>query len=233
MFTKSAEFYDAIYSWKDYAAESELVGRFIDQYKRSSGSTLLEAACGTGHHSQYLQQRFQVEGFDLDNEMLKVARQRCPNVTFRQADLVNFEMGKQYDVVTCLFSSIGYTATVDKLNRAMKQIAAHLLIGGVAIIEPWFTPDQWESRHVAARFVDLPDLKIARMNVSYTEDGVSVLDFHYMIGTPQGIEEFTEIHRLGLFTDAQYRNAFDQAGLELHHDAQGLDGRGLYLGVKR
>ena len=232
MFTKSAEFYDVIYSWKDYAAESEGVRGYVEQYGKSSGKTLLEVACGTGHHAEYLQQNFQVEGLDLDEELLKIARKRCPAVPFYHGDMVTFDLGKQYDVVTCLFSSIGYTCTTEKLNSAIHQIAKHLLIGGVTLIEPWFTPDQWESRHMGARFVDLPDLKIARINVSYTEGDVSIMDFHYMIGTAQGVDYFSEEHRLGLFTDAQYRAAFASAGLELYHDPQGLDGRGIYIGVK-
>ncbi len=232
MFKKSAEFYDAIYSWKDYAAEAELVRGLIEQYGKSSGKTLLEVACGTGQHIHYLQDKFQTEGLDLDDEILKVAQRRCPTIRFYQADLVDFDLGKQYDAVTCLFSSIGYANTVAMLNSAIKSIARHLLIGGVTVIEPWFKPDQYESRRVIARFVDLPDLKIVRMNVSYIEDGSSVLDFHYLIGTPQGVESFSEIHRLGLFTDAQYRAAFEEAGLEVHFESEGLDGRGIYIGVK-
>jgi len=233
MFTKSAEFYDAIYSWKNYAEEVELAEGYIAQYKKSSGKTLLEVACGTGQHAQYFQKDFQVEGLDLDPELLKIARKRCPMMKFYEADMVAFDLGKQYDVVTCLFSSIGYTETVEKLNTAMKNIANHLLIGGVALIEPWFTPDQWEPRHVTARFLDLPNLKIARINVSYAEGDVSILDFHYLIGTPQGVENIREEHRLGLFTDQQYRAAFELAGLDLYFDPKGLDGRGIYIGVKR
>ncbi|MEO8393692.1 MAG: class I SAM-dependent methyltransferase, partial [Chloroflexota bacterium] len=232
MFKKSAEFYDAIYSWKDYATEALLVYGYIEKYGKSSGNTLLEVACGTGQHIQHLQSAFQIEGLDLDDEILKVALRRCPTIPFYQADMVDFDLGKQYDAVTCLFSSIGYANTVEKLNRAMQHIADHLLIGGVTVIEPWLMPDKYESRHIHAIFVDKPEMKIARMNVSYTEDGISVLDFHYLIATPQGVESFNEIHRLGLFTDAQYRAAFEQAGLQVYFESEGLDGRGLYVGVK-
>src|SRR5436309_10497304 len=98
MFTKSAEFYDAIYSWKDYAAESELARGYIATYQKSSGNTLLELACGTGQHALHLQEHFQVEGLDLDDELLKIARRRCPAVPFYRGDMVSFALGKKYDV---------------------------------------------------------------------------------------------------------------------------------------
>ena len=37
------------------------------------------------------------------------------------------------DVVTCLFSSIGYARTTDRLNAAVASMADHLLPGGVLI----------------------------------------------------------------------------------------------------
>ena len=232
MFTKSAEFYDALYSWKDYATEVELVRGFIEANTHASGHTLLDVACGTGHHAQYLQEYYRVEGLDLGAELLKVAHGRCPGVLFHHADMVDFDLGRQFDAVTCLFSAIGYAKTVERLNRTMQTIAHHLLPGGVAIVEPWLMPGQFIPRSVHASFVDLPDLKIARINTGWIEEGVSILDFHYLIGTPDGVESFTERHELGLFDDVHYRRAFAAAGLETYFDATGLDGRGLYIGTK-
>jgi hypothetical protein len=70
------------------------------------------------------------------------------------------------------------------------------------------------------------------MNVMVVEGTVSVADFHYLLGRPQGVEHFTERHELGLFTHEQYLQAFRQAGLEPELDERGLMGRGLYLAVK-
>ena len=76
VFTKSAAFYDALYSWKDYPAEAarlrELIARHTD------GTRLLDVACGTGKHLEQLQRWYEVEGLDLDPGLLDLARQRCP-----------------------------------------------------------------------------------------------------------------------------------------------------------
>jgi hypothetical protein len=72
-------------------------------------------------------------------------------------------------------------------------------------------------------------LKIARINLCQREGNVSIFDFEYLVGTPDGIERFTEHHELGLFTVEQYLEAFRAAGLEADHDPEGPMGRGLYI----
>jgi len=235
MFSKSAKFYNAIYEsmGKDYVAEAQKVHHIIGQRKKSPGNSLLEVACGTGLHASVLRKYYQVEGLDLDAEMLAVASQNYPDISFHQADMAEFDVGKQFDVVTCLFSSIGYVKTTERLNQATQAMANHLLPGGVLIVEPWFTPEQWKPGRVSALFVDQPDLKISRMNISEVEGRLSYFIFNYLVGTPQGVAYFTERHDLGLFTHEEYLEAFRKTGLEVTHDPEGLDGRGLYIGVKQ
>ena len=234
MFSKSAKFYNAIYEsmGKDYIAEAQKVHDLIQKHKKSSSDTLLEVACGTGLHASVLQKFYQVEGLDLDAEMLAVANQNYPAISFHQADMADFDLGKQFDAITCLFSSIGYVKTKARLNQAVQTMIHHLLPGGVLIVEPWFTPEQWKPGRVSALFVDQTDIKISRMNISESEGHLSFFVFHYTVGTPQGIEYFTERHELGLFTHEEYLEAFRNAGLEVIHDPEGLDGRGLYIGLK-
>jgi hypothetical protein len=146
--------------------------------------------------------------------------------------MVSLDLGRQFDVVVCLFSSIGYARTLPRLRQATATMARHLHPGGVLLVEPWLTPDTWVVGHPAALFVDRPDLKVARMSVSAIEDGMSVLDFHYLVATPAGVEHFTERHELGLFRHEDYIAAFTAAGLQVVHDPEGLIGRGLYIGVR-
>jgi ubiquinone/menaquinone biosynthesis C-methylase UbiE len=234
MFRKSAKFYDAIYAsaGKDYAVETQKIHALIEKHKKSSGNTLLEVACGTGMHASHLSKTYQIEGLDLDPEMLAIARQNHPDILFHQADLIDFDLKRQFDVLTCLFSSIGYVKTTARLNQAVQTMTRHLVTGGVLLVEPWFTPEQWHPGKVSGMLVEEPDLKIARMNVSEVDGNLSFFDFHYLVGTPEGINYFTERHELGLFTNNEYLEAFRLAGLEVFHDPEGIYGRGLYIGVK-
>lgn len=232
MFTKSALYYDAIYSFKDYQAETQRLMELINEHLLSGGDRLLDVACGTGKHLQFLKETYEVEGLDLSPELLDIARARTPDVLYHHADMMDFDLGREFDVVTCLFSSIGYAKTLENLHRAVKCMADHLLAGGILVIEPWFTPDTWNVGTVHANFVDEQELKIARMNISSIEGKLSYFDFHYLIGTPEWIEHFIERHELGLFDMDEMVEAFKTSGLEVTYDEKGLTGRGLYIGRK-
>ena len=53
-----------------------------------------------------------------------------------------------------------------------------------------------------------------------------------LIGSPAGIEHAAETHELGLFTPEEMVGAFTAAGFQVEHDAEGITGRGLYVGSR-
>ena len=193
---------------------------------------MLDVACGTGGHIKYLKSHYAVEGLDINDRMLQIARKKHPDIIFHRGDMVSFKLHNQFDAITCLFSAIGHLKTKRKLGLAIRNMSQHLKPGGVLIVEPWITPQQWHTRSVHANFVDQPELKVARMNISKTRGRLSVMDMHHLVATPKRVEHFVERLELGLFTKDEYLEAFRQARLEVTHDEEGLMGRGLYLGVK-
>jgi SAM-dependent methyltransferase len=231
MYRDSARYYDAIYSFKDYAAEAAAVSERIRE-RRPDAATLLDVACGTGAHLAHFAREYRVEGVDLSEEQLAIARSRLPGVELHQGDMTTFDLGTTFDAVTCMFSSIGYAGTTtDRLDAAIGRMAAHLAPGGVLVVEPWLLPDVFESGHLSTLFVDEPDIAIARMSISHKDGRRSWFDMEHLVGTTDGIESFTEHHELGLFTVDEHVAAFERAGLAVEHDPEGPIGRGLYVGV--
>ena len=231
MFTKSAKFYDAIYHFKDYKAASLKLDRIIKD-KHPAAKTLLDTACGTGKHIEHLQHHYDVEGLDINEELLDVAKERCPNTVFHIADLSNFSLNKKFDVITCLFSSIAYVKSEEKLFSSLRYMSEHLNPDGLIIVEPWFSKENFRTGTITANHYDSNDLKITWMYTSEIENDMSVLDINYLVGTPDEVTYFKEKHEIGLFDDSQYRKAFTDAGLKVFYDNEGLFGRGMYIGVK-
>lgn len=233
-FNKSANYYDLIYAAleKDYRKETNQLRKLIQRFKQSEGKDLLDVACGTGHHIQHMRKYYSCEGLDLQPKLLTIARKRNPSVKFYRGNMLTFNPHKQFDVITCLFSAIGYMKTLRELNQAIRNMARHLRPGGVIIVEPWLTPATLRPGHVGSVFVNQPKLKIARMNILVVKGRLSILKFHYLIGTPNGVEYMTESDEFGLFMRVEYMSAFRKAGLRVTYDRKGLIGRGLYIGVR-
>lgn len=146
--------------------------------------------------------------------------------------MLTFKLKKQFDVVTCLFSAIGYMTTLRKLQRAVRNMSLHLKPGGVLIVEPWITPRNFINGNIHAVFVNEAKLKIARIGRSMARGRISTLDFQYLVATPRGTRYFKEREEFGLFTHSEYMNSFRSVGLKVNYYDKGLIGRGLYLGTK-
>ncbi len=189
-------------------------------------------ACGTGNHIGFLKRRYAVEGLDLEPALLAIARRKHPDVRFHRGDMERFDLGRRFDAVICLFSAIGYMATLPRLRRAVRTMARHLRPGGILIIEPWLTPQRFEAGRADGIFVKGPSLKIARMsNTRRTGRRGSILVFHHLVGERGQIRHFVERHLLGLYTLGEYAAAVRAAGLRAIVDRRGLTGRGLLIGA--
>ena len=232
MYEKSARYYDAIYDGiKDYARDAVRIAEIVDS-RLPGARNVLDVACGTGRHIAMFGGRFEeVVGLENDHSMLEIARERNPGRVVHEADMTDFNLWRTFDVITCLFSSIGYAGDEGGLRRTLTNLARHVRPGGLVIVEPWFAPDDWEVGRVGLETATGPDYTLARMNSSQRSGDRSVIEFHYLVGRKDGVEHFTEHLELGLFTATQYRTAFEAAGLTVDFDPVGLMGRGLYVGT--
>jgi SAM-dependent methyltransferase len=228
-YEKAAEFYDAIYSWKDYASEAARLREIISD-RAPDASTLLDVACGTGKHMELLRRWYSVEGVDLEPGLLAVARERLPGVPLHLGDMRTFNLGRQFDVVTCLFSAIGYMQTVEDLVHALANMGGHLAPRGVMLVEPWLSPEDFEDRHLAEpKVASGPGWHVVRVNDSRVQGRLSVMRFHYLVSRPGKVSHMVEVHSPALYTVDEYRAAFSAAGLTAELDPEGLMGRGLWV----
>lgn len=213
-YERSADAYDLVYDGigKDYAGEAAEVVALVRE-RRPEAATLLDVACGTGAHLLHLREAFTVEGVEISAHMADRARARLPGVEVHVADMRLFDLGRRFDAVTCLFSSIGYARTPEDLQRALRSMAAHLVAGGVLVVDGWLTPEDWTDGHVDAVAAEEPGRAVARTSRSYRMGRTSVLDMTWVVTTPSGTDTFSERHELGLFTRDETRSAFAGAGL--------------------
>ena len=225
MFDKSAHLYDLAYSFKDYAGESAWVRNAIHT-RVPQARSLLDVACGTGKHLEYLRGEFDCQGLDLNPEFVELAQQRT-GVRVHGASMDSFDIDERFDAVVCLFSSIGYTSD---LPGAIGSMARHLNPGGVLIVEPWLRPDQWIAGHVQVLDQEADGVRLLRMTTSRVDGSQAILDMHYLVASSTGIQHLVETHRTTLFTLSEYESAFLASNLTFEFDDHGPMGRGALIG---
>lgn len=234
LYRELAKYYDLIYHWKDYKKETNKIKKLISKYKKSDGKKLLDVACGTGHHLKYLKNDFSCIGVDLSKDMLKIAKMNVKGVIFKQGEMVNFKLNKKFDVIVCLFSSIGYAKTHSKLRKTIKNISEHLKLGGVLIIEGWITKSKFKHGYIHLDVTNGKNVKIARMHFSKIRKNISVLDEHYLIGEEnKGVRYLKDKHELGLFDVKDLLKTMKQSDLKAKFLKKGfMKDRGIYIGIK-
>jgi SAM-dependent methyltransferase len=236
VYDRAAAAYDVLHAAraKDYAGEAARVTELV-RARRPEARSLLDAACGTGGHLQFLRDHFdEAEGVDGSPAMLARARDRVPGVPLHQGDLRTFDLGRRFDAVTCLFSSIAYLVPAEEMRLGLANLARHLVDGGVMVVEPWVKPEDWQPAPLPR--IDSGEgegLSVTRMTRVWREDERTFLDMQYLIGTGDGIEHVREHHANALYDEDDYRQAFAEAGCSVEVDPEGLIGRGLYVGVRQ
>jgi SAM-dependent methyltransferase len=229
MFDLSARYYDLIYGFKNYEREAEIV-RGLLKIHAANAHTILDVACGTGEHDRFLKKDYVVDGVDLNATFLEIARGKNPTGRYLLGDMSNFDVGRRYDAIICLFSAIGSMKTLAALESALKSFRRHLVDGGLALVEPWYPPDQWHPGSVLVLSEHDEQHTVCRMSMGgWASSRVSILNFDYLIGSSAGIEHFSETEELGLFTRDEMTTAFEAAGFKVGYDQEGLIGRGLYI----
>ncbi|MFI6033549.1 class I SAM-dependent DNA methyltransferase [Streptomyces sp. NPDC051315] len=228
-----AEVYDRVYcALYDYAEHAELIGDLARRHV-SDPVTLLDVGCGTGEHLRYLAKQFSVTGVDLSGSMVRVARRKLGNVAVHQADMRKFDLGRTFDVVCSMYSSIGYLGGPEELRAAISRMAAHVAPGGVLIVEPWILRERWNGGVLAHATVEHEGVTISRMGHWRTEGARSQVDMHYLVSEPDGVRHFVDHQDLALYSLEEYKNAFALAGFQASLLPAGRADRGVFVAVAR
>jgi SAM-dependent methyltransferase len=227
MFIESAEYYDLVYGSKDYQGEVEKLRNLFAQYVPKVQS-ILDVACGTGEHLRFLSSH-QTVGLDIDPAFIRLAKKKLPQPDFHVGNMTGFRLGMKFDVILCLFSSIGYLRDDESIKSGLSCFKNHLEPGGAMFIEPWIEPEAWISGPAAMIAVEDGERKVCRVMRSKRDGDRSFLDGYYLFVNGTEVRYATERHELRLLSRKQWFDFFRDAGLQAEYLTDGLTSRGLYV----
>lgn len=122
----------------EWSSDGFLHGYAVKQHERAIAflkekRTALDIGCGcTGRIIDLLiGHGFDVEGLDLSQRMLELAKKRHPNITFHHADICEWDFSKAFDFISA-WDSIWHIPLA-KHEAVLVKILQNLTPGGVCI----------------------------------------------------------------------------------------------------
>lgn len=139
-FNEYAEFYDALYSDKDYEFEAGYVNRLIQDEFGDTPLALLEFGSGTGKHGAILASSgHTVTGVEPSQSMIERSELH-PGFTIEQGYIESWSTPKRFSVCLAMFHVLSYLSTRKQLEEALSNVRAHLELGGLFIFDVWHGP---------------------------------------------------------------------------------------------
>ncbi len=138
-FNEIAEVYDknTLKRQKYNDAIDEIIIEFLQSRKEKS-LKILDAGCGTGMRAEKMKRAFPtftVDGFDICENMIKIARTKDLNeVTVQDISKLSYP-NESYDAIMCLFSVIAYLDSKQARKDAAKELFRALKPGGILFID--------------------------------------------------------------------------------------------------
>ena len=206
----------------DYSDETEFYVNLIKENAQTETKNLLHLGCGAGGNDYTFKKHFKVTGVDISEKMLEIARKTNPEVTYLRGDMRSIDLNERFDVVA-IPDSIDYMVTLPELQSAIAAACKHLMPGGVLLIVAKTREELRENNFCYTGAKDDVEITIFENNSIPKQDPSTYeATLVYLIRQEGKLSIHTDIHRLGLFSQAEWLSLFEDAGLKVKQAS--LDG---------
>ena len=124
------------FGWNEYPrAFAEQLWAWLD-LRGAVVRRALDLGCGTGVLCRALHERgVEAEGVDLSPEMIAIAREHAPQLTFTAANMVTYRPGGRFDLITCTGDALNHIFDPDEVLRVFENAAGALNDGGYLVFD--------------------------------------------------------------------------------------------------
>lgn len=223
-FGRYAQYYDLLYAKKDYQRECEVVAAAVQRVSTRDVRSLLDVGCGTGGHLVHFGVTgWELTGADISPGMLSVAKAKTSaagvSVHLHQQDARHLQLGRTFDVVTCMFAAFSYMTTNDDVSDALASFRRHLPRGGVLAMDFWYGPAVLTTRpEVREMMVERDGLEVRRKASPRLNQRDQTCNVKYQLVVRRDgtiVDQLVENHVMRYFFPREMEYFLGQAGFGL------------------
>jgi SAM-dependent methyltransferase len=201
----------------DYEEETEFFSRTIQKKASIETRTLLHLGCGGGRNDYIFKNHFEVTGIDVSREMLALAEDLNPEVSYIWGDMRTIRLGTRFDAVTAL-DSINYMRTEDDLLRTFRTADRHLNPGGIFLTLVEENRARFKQDRTVASTHIQGGTRVTFIENSFDPDPSDTqfeMTFIYLVRKNARLEIYTDSHLWGLFDKQTWYRLLEETGFEI------------------
>jgi len=227
IFNAYSDYYDLLYSDKDYDSEALYIHKLIKKNNKNA-SSILNLGCGTGNHDFYFAKNgYNITGIDLSESNIKKAKAKLSklnekdySLNFVNGDIRNIRLNKTYDVVISLFHVMSYQISNEDVKDVLSTAKAHLNDNGIMIFDLWYGPAVLTDRPtIRIKHIENENLSIRRIAEPEIFPNKNIVNVNYFIiikdKSNNKIKEVSETHKMRYFFKTEIDEFINQANFNL------------------
>ncbi len=178
-------------------------------------SPLLDITCGTGNSLlPFTKKGIKSIGVDSSFEMLEVAKQKFPHISFIQAEAQSLPFSSHFNLAVSIFDSLNYILDYNELIEAFDSVAETLLPGGHFIFD-MNTPYGLETIAKQNTRQESADLISVWRNEYNKKERLLTLHLTLFIKKGNSWLRIDEIHRERGYPEAKIREGLKRVGFKV------------------
>jgi len=217
LYAELAEWWPLFTAPEDYAYETTFYTKIIKDELGQNAKTVLELGSGGGNSASHLKKHFELTLVDLSENMLNVSRKLNPECEHFIGDMMDFRLNREFDVVY-IQDAVAYINTEDDLRRTIETAYVHCRAGGIALLIPDFTRENFKSTIVTGGH-DRDQRGLRYMEWIWDPDPADsqyLSDMVYMVKDEGGqVSCVYDRHILGLFSKDKWVELIKDVGFEV------------------
>lgn len=240
-FSRSAEFYDVIHRYKNYAEEARQIRSLLSWHRATPPRRMLDLGCGTARFSRlFWSEMDSIVAVDPSDAMLRAAQASEPlpaNVNLIGGTVQTLQDRRvtlwngPFDAVICMFGAMSYATVETSLADQLRKIRGLMEPGGRIVFDVvnLLCCCLDFHKHSAAEH-QLPDGRVLRREMRKAFDcreSLVWIEIQFSLSAdPAGgevMERWTEQHRMRAFSPREVADALRAAGFTNLHICQPPD----------
>ena len=197
-----AKYYDKFYQNKDYQKEVNFLKKIINKTDK-----IIDIGCGTGIHASLLEKDgYNIDGLDLNQEMLDIAKNRLSSNLYNQ-NILDINLNNKYNIIISMFAVINHLKDTIELEQALLNLKKILLPNGKIIIDlhnpksSGTKTDSCDNMKRTMTWIYNKESKIEKSNIVFEIDN----------------QIYNDSHTFKIFTIEEITKSCEKIGLKVSH----------------